>query len=444
MKEVAYLYVIPEPGRVWELQQLIDDKGRFTDTFSAPDWPISSVELFLISVDGESIQYVALGRRGNRVASYKFLITFTDVTALDFPMTMEDLIPKVDMRARRHLPPVGVSLTSRKVPPKAWTALKAAVGKASPGDKDLIEQLEADKRSHSSKIRTPMAHILAEEKDAVVLATRFSGMESEMSLKYEAPDDAAVPFLAGLGSIPILEDTMLSHDMRVFGDWDYLKTLKVGAIQFKRKEEVLTVMNVNRANVEHSVGVDLVYYTETYRSYVMVQYKRLTAEGTGQKKKYRYRPRSDSSFASEIDRMKRILGQLGREPSDSHIKLKTYRLTQQQFFFKFCAAEVFEPAGQGMISGMYMPLDYLEVFLVSDASRGSQGGQYISYENVPRHINNSLFIELVQDGWIGSTIPDANTITDLIKRSLEGDRSVMLAAHRRDKDAETSNRARDE
>lgn len=436
MNEVAYLYVISDPERVWELQQLIEDKGRFTDTFSAPDWPISSVEFFLISVDGESIQYVALGRKGQRVASYKFLITFTDVTALDFPMTMEDLIPKVDMRVRRHLPPVGERLTSRKVPPKAWTALKAAVGKDSPGDKDLIEQLEADKRSHSSKIRTPMAHILAEEKDAVVLATRFSGMKPEMSLKYEAPDDAIVPFLKGLSSIPVLEDMMLSNDMRVFGDWDYLKTLKVGAIQFQRKDEVLTVMNVNRTKVEHSAGVDLVYYTHTYSSYVMVQYKRLTPEGTGREKKYRYRPESDSSFQSEIDRMKHVSDRLGREDtSESHNKLITYRLTQQLFFFKFCTTEVFDPAGQDMISGMYMPLDLLEVFLASDASRGSQGGQYISYDNVPRHINNSLFINFVQDGWIGSTIPGANTITDLIKRSLKGDRSVMLAAHRRDQGA---------
>lgn len=444
MNEVAYLYVIPDPQRVWELQQLIEDEGRFTDTFSAPDWPISSVEFFLISVDGESIQYVALGRKGKRVASYKFLITFTDVAALAMPMTMVELIPKVDTRVRRHLPPLGAPLTSRKIPPKAWTAFKTAVGTVSSEDKELIEQLEADKRSYTSRVRTPAAHILAEEKDAVIIAMRFSGMKPGTSLEYEGPHGAAVPFLKGLSSISVLEDTMLSNDMRVFGDWDYFNTLRVGAIQFKRKEEVLTVMNVNRTNVEHSAGVDLVYYTHTYRSYVMVQYKRLTPEGTGREKKYRYRPESDSSFQSEIGRMKRVLARLGRETSESHNKLKTYRLTQQPFFFKFCTAEVFEPAGHGMISGMYMPLDLLEVFLASDASRGRQGGQYISYDNVPRHINNSLFIQLVQDGWIGSTIPDANTIADLIKRSLEGDRSVMLAAHRRDKDAETSNRDRDE
>jgi hypothetical protein len=38
------------------------------------------------------------------------------------------------------------------------------------------------------------------------------------------------------------------------------------------------MINVNRTPIEKTMGADLVYYDNTYRSHVMVQYKMMTTE----------------------------------------------------------------------------------------------------------------------------------------------------------------------
>jgi hypothetical protein len=76
---------------------------------------------------------------------------------------------------------------------------------------------------------------------------------------------------------------------------------------------------------------------------------------------------------------------------------------------------------------MYFPLDYWEKLISSDKVKGKNGGIRIVYQESDRHINNTLFVELVQHGWIGSKLDDTKFITEIIKESLERKRSVTLA-----------------
>lgn len=51
----------------------------------------------------------------------------------------------------------------------------------------------------------------------------------------------------------------------------------------------------------------------------------------------------------------------------------------------------------------------------------------IQFENVERHINNTLFINLFQDGWIGSHINNSELISEQIRHSLQGNKSITFA-----------------
>jgi hypothetical protein len=80
-----------------------------------------------------------------------------------------------------------------------------------------------------------------------------------------------------------------------------------------------------------------------------------------------------------------------------------------------------------MIKGMYVPLEYWDALLKSPNIVGENGGRRITFDNVERYFNNTLFIQLVQSGWVGSNLAGTGVLTQLINSALENN-SVLLAA----------------
>lgn len=107
---------------------------------------------------------------------------------------------------------------------------------------------------------------------------------------------------------------------------------------------------------------------------------------------------------------------------------KEFRLCWHPFFFKLCAVTEFEPGKQDLIPGMYFPLDFWEALMESDTLTGPRGGKSVSYDNAGRWINNTLFISLLQDGWIGSSTRCSDVLTKAIRSILETGRSLVFAA----------------
>ena len=88
----------------------------------------------------------------------------------------------------------------------------------------------------------------------------------------------------------------------------------------------------------------------------------------------------------------------------------------------------FKPTATDLIQGIYIPLEYWEMLVNSADVRGPRGAVGITQVNVNRHINNTLFTELVQGGWIGSRTKNTNVLNQIIKECLDNDRSAILAA----------------
>jgi hypothetical protein len=227
----------------------------------------------------------------------------------------------------------------------------------------------------------------------------------------------------GLERVILDEDRMINHDAEVFGDWDRVKRYQVGATVFQKGQERLTVINVNRNKLEKTLGVDLIYYCHTYNSYIMIQYKRLTRENTNDK--WGYRP-TEVSYKEEIDRMRNFEDLFPR--TDAISDIIDYRLHQEPFYFKLCPAEIFDPTSTDMLPGMYIPLDFWKILIESPNVLGKRGGKMLTFENVGRYLNNSFFINLAGQGWIGSKIIRTDVISSVIQESLEHNRAVVLAA----------------
>ena len=84
-----------------------------------------------------------------------------------------------------------------------------------------------------------------------------------------------------------------------------------------------------------------------------------------------------------------------------------------------------------MIQGMYFPLDLWEAMMEDDSISGPRGGKAVSYETVDRYLNNTEFINLVQDGWVGSTGSGTRLLTEIVRDCLTADHSVVIAEESR-------------
>jgi hypothetical protein len=194
----------------------------------------------------------------------------------------------------------------------------------------------------------------------------------------------------------------------------------VGGHVFREGKRKLSVANVNRHPIERTIGVDLVYWHHDHDCFVTVQYKRMTVEG---RRTPGYRP--DGQCRAEQRRMEAFC-KANSSPAD-HDDPSDYRLNPCPFYFKLCPDVSYEPSSTSLLTGMYIPLDLWQVIVGSPGIRGPRDGLRITYDNVPRRLNNSLFARLVQSGLIGSRGATTKALRTLIEGLLTAKHSVVVA-----------------
>jgi hypothetical protein len=91
---------------------------------------------------------------------------------------------------------------------------------------------------------------------------------------------------------------------------------------------------------------------------------------------------------------------------------------------------------------MYMPLAYWDVLAASPQVLGPRGGVAVTHSNAGRYFDNTQFVSLVQDGWVGSRGLSSDQITAIIQSGLDADHSIILAASKRDEEAASRRRRR--
>src|SRR5690606_25462721 len=93
-------------------------------------------------------------------------------------------------------------------------------------------------------------------------------------------------------------------------------------------------------------------------------------------------------------------------------------------WFKFCDPGAHVDGATELVKGMYIALDHAVELL--STSPGPRRGQRLGYENVGRYINNTLFVQLVKDGWIGTRGTGTDDLEVVIKNVLRSRRALVL------------------
>lgn len=358
------------------------------------------------------IHAVAAFRRGVKVATGVRQIKIWNVKEVT-PILVEDVLNRIEPRIRHHAE--NSFFDERHPAPTTSQAIRNALSAESSEISAALNSIAS--RLHGWTGDVSRLSVQAQEKDATLLALDIFGENRAHLVQASGTVEPSAPFLSNLSNYTPLEDHMINHDLTFFEGIRSTPGSHLGCAVFETLStdgpKKLTVFNANRGPVERALGVDLVYYNETCRSYILVQYKKMKKEA----KEWRFR--GDPQFHAEMNRM------LPYNKSPSAQGWKEYRIEARPFYFKFVRAIDFQPSSTDLLPGMYIPLDLMEELLRSQDFITEKGNLVLDHR-APR-LDANTFTNLAKNGLIGSRGTTTDEINRICRESLEGNRSLILA-----------------
>lgn len=237
----GYILSIDEPRRVNVVEEHLQRDGWFSDAISAADWRLRENEIVLLSYNGDEIAYAALARRGQRVVTGKYRVTFSNVVPFDPSVSLAEVQPKIPNRLQASFTRASSGVAQRFTS-AVWRALMDALKEARPETADRLAGLQRLREIGPGGFSDPGFATVAEEKDATNLALRISGFSPQAITSWLPARDGPAPFLKALTVARLEEDRIIAHDAQVFGDWQSFKRDQVGAVEFRRPGERLFVL----------------------------------------------------------------------------------------------------------------------------------------------------------------------------------------------------------
>jgi len=390
------------------LTEVIDIEEKFGKPYS----------IVLISIKPNEVNALALVRAASKVATVRFRVKVLKVIHLESPLRrdeIEKLAPK-----KRGLPWKAYWSGQHKLIPKAaWEGLLAYVQVYRPDIQEALDGLWGYVAQLSPQERSDIQRDLL---DASATACKLAGISG-----YEGQFRAAAESQSGLEDlrqpiaqyVSLFEDDMLSNDLRTFDDWAEARRYSYSSTVFTEGNRAVQIYNVNRGDLEHQLGVDLIYHDLDRKIFVLVQYKRMTVK---QQNDWGYYPSSDTSLAKELARMDEFEKKLDNPDSG---QLSDYRYNPDLFYFKFCP-KMQSADGHLLTQGMYITKAHLKRMLGAD-----NPSKLIHFPAGQGYLNNTLFIDLFKTGMIGCHAKTAAQVQQLIDAALGLGHSVIYAEGRR-------------
>jgi hypothetical protein len=392
-----------------------DPNKPYSDVFPIDDIKHTFTSIAFISEATNEINYIASFRKVRIVATKKVKISFDTVIKLDTPLTF-DFIAMNSSKAMVDRVEL-VFDSNNTIFYLNKYQLRTIVSSLTEIDEEYINLMKriilSDKKINNKNNRN---RIISTERDALGIVLRINGLDNEINkiTGWNIEEISTPEFLRNLESIKVREDLLIIKDSNIFGDWRLINNDVHSINTFSNGTNCVTIIYANRTRIENNIGVDLIYFDHINRSYILVQYKRLADENG----KYVYRPNNDKSLNKELDLMKKLELRLSKDKSD-------YRINDQVFYFKFCQ-ERQEVHTKDISKGFYMPKDYFLLF--SKLQKENGNSIVISYDTITKYLTNTVFIELIKSGLIGTRIEDADLISNIIEESLSNKKSLILAS----------------
>lgn len=366
------------------------------------------------------VTHIALGKRGVRAGTDLRRLNLIDFFSVDPFISSDIIISEVPNRFKIIIE--NKCKYGGYLPPKSFNAFMQAVVQLAPSTREILSRYSENRSRRIANIPPHNKKILAEQKEAIGTAMTIAGIDRVELQDWDINEETqTISFLDGLKQVRLREDPMVINDLNNLPGSEIIKTAPHASVVFENDQSKLTVVLANRLPLEKQLGVDLIYYNETFSCFIMVQYKAMEKENDNLV--YRF---PNEQLTEEIERMNQVLSKL-EEYTDDQAEADSFRLSQNPFFLKICPRIVFDPDNIGLIKGMYLPLGYWDVLSEHPSMLGPRGGRRLSYKNVRRYFDNTSFVSLVSGGWIGTNIKQSVLLKEVIRTTLETGRSLVFA-----------------
>lgn len=434
------LLIYFDEDRRRDLIQEIAEGGfePFTDALSVPDWQLGQLNIALLSFSESSIDYICLAKKGKRVVTSKNRIEFSGMIGLG-ALPIKSIEAELNEKLQRYFVKASQG-AGGVIPPATWAALIATIKNKRPALSEEINRLLSLQRYSGFRLKGEAADVLAQEREALGISLDiFSGSNQlrDRVLSEWAPHENAVTdvneeeatarlstlgpgrssFLKGIPRRHLQEESAIQHDLF---NWQGMSAMhEAGISSFEQGGRRLEVIYANRNDLEHTLGVDLIYYNELYELLVLVQYKLMRTE----REQFIYRP--DPQLHQELARMDSFYTSVRKSsPIQSHSE---FRISDDGFMFKLVPNSGLKPASGELIKGMYIPREYMHFLLGPNGPKGPQNGTQITFEQAPRYLTNSQFAGSIHSGWIGTSGVQSMAIKSMIQSFYESGRAVMVS-----------------
>ena len=373
---------------------------------------------FVVSQENE-VTHICLGARGRLAGTDLRRLNMTELYELSTAIFVHHILQRIPEKNKKKV-------TERLhngglLSPKAFEALIAAVSELSPETAAILARYREERRERIARLPRTVQHALAEQKEAILTAMAIAGIDRNGISGWDFSEETGpVSFLAGLPSVRLREDQMVINDLSILPNHEEIESTIHGSTVFENSQSRLTVVLANRLPLEEQTGADLIYYNETFKCFLMVQYKAMEKEGD----EFVFRFPNDQ-LTDEIGRMDSVLSALSTVADDR--QADGYRLSENPFFLKICPRIVFNPDNVGLSTGMYLPLDYWRRISEHPNLVGPRGGRRLSYRNVRRYFDNSEFVSIASGGWVGTNAQQSSLLSTAIRETVQSGRVAVIA-----------------
>lgn len=428
MPEAAGYILQLKSERIEVLASVVSDDDTYFEhrgVFSEPvrDFEHSrSVPLVCFVIDEDNhLRYVAMARRGQWSATDLRKLTLNSIAQVNDGTVLQRAVQSVAKRHRFNIDQKLISgglLTAKQ--------LIALVDEIVKIDTELAKMLARFGSVRAQRLRSLSGSAraqLAAEKEAIATALLLADMDRGRLQNWQPPENEAPrSYLDGLPQERQREDAMIINDLVKFPGFDFVRAAASASTVLQDESGTsLTITVANRLPLEKLTGADLIYFNETYQSFVMVQYKAMEQE-QGEEAIFRL---PNNQLDVEIERMDAVVLELSA--AGTLAVADGFRFTWNPFFLKLCPRLTFHPDSTSLSSGMYLPLEKWKLLAASQQIVGPKGGRGITFKNVRRHLDNTSFAMLVAGGWVGTTPGQSEPIASAIRETISSGRAAVIA-----------------
>jgi len=400
-------------------QNNVEEYGQFAEAVKLFSHSKSFPLVVLIIQPNGILSHIGRGRRGLSAGTGLRRLNITDMYALTSTVTAHGLLDSIEQKFQKHL-------SSRiqnggKLPKATSVALVDTLIELAPECRESISAFSTLQRELLEEFSSSERVALAYQKEAIATALNISGIPRDDLADWEVSGVQPASFLEGLPEARLREDPMIVNDLMNVPGYEFIKTIpNASAAVFKNEGKRLTVILANRLPLEQQTGTDLIYYNETYKAFVMVQYKAMEKHNT-LGAVFRH---PEKQLTEEVNRMDDFLIQLGKVTASK--SKDNVRLSENPFFFKFCPRIQFEPNKTGLTKGMYIPFSYWKALEAEPLETGRKTKD-LAYSTVGRYFDNTSFAMMVANAWVGTSISQSTLLEKWIRDVIGSGRAITFA-----------------